>query len=115
MFSHIIAKLSLIYPCYYIYIDLQIILTQTLLQNTQFKKKKTSDNLWQVNWFHKLLDEIDGRAVLVNNKLLINQVVLYGISISEMLGILFSIINSDPSLNLMYQYAAKFQINEEIW
>ena len=40
MFSHIIAKLSLIYPCYYIYIDLQIILTQMLLQNTQFKKKK---------------------------------------------------------------------------
>ena len=44
MFSHIIAKLSLIYPCYYIYIDLQIILTQMLLQNTQFKKKK---NKWQ--------------------------------------------------------------------
>ena len=84
-------------------------------KHTVLKKKKTSDNLWQVNWFHKLLDEIDGRAVLVNNKLLINQVVLYGISISEMLGILFSIINSDPSLNLMYQYAAKFQINEEIW
>lgn len=47
------------------------------------------------------LDDIDGGIVLLNNRVLINQVDIYEISISEMLGILITIINSDPSLNLM--------------
>lgn len=95
MFPHIIAKVSLS--------NLPMLLHKLFSPKCYCKTHslKKGDNLWQVNWFHKLLDEIDGRAVLVNNKLLIKQVDLYGISISEMLGLLFSIINSDPSLNQM--------------
>lgn len=52
------------------------------------------------NWFYKFLEDVDG-GVLLNNRVLLNLVDLYGILILEMLGILIFIINFDYSFNLM--------------